>query len=271
MWNIPSVGQAEVQDYDEGQAVRYTAMDTGNFTFSITDYKASATYVTNKMKQDSFYMDRIISQFVPKQQRAIMAGIESAILALGPDAQTTADPNNINGAAHRLAGSGTNDTATLTDIAKVRYALRMASVPDKNLIGIVHPSVEVQLNALATGSLNYNPMWEGVISTGIGSGLQFRFNIFGFDIYTSTFLKENSASETISGNAVANGVNNVFFSAASDVLPFVGAIRQTPKVDSEYNKDLQRDEYVTTMRYGFKMFRPENFVALVTDKTALTA
>jgi len=26
--NIPSIGQAEVLDYDEGQAVRYTAMDT---------------------------------------------------------------------------------------------------------------------------------------------------------------------------------------------------------------------------------------------------
>ena len=27
--NIPSIGQAEVLDYDEGQAIRYTAMDTG--------------------------------------------------------------------------------------------------------------------------------------------------------------------------------------------------------------------------------------------------
>ena len=27
--NIPSIGQAEVYDYAEGQAMRYTAMDTG--------------------------------------------------------------------------------------------------------------------------------------------------------------------------------------------------------------------------------------------------
>jgi hypothetical protein len=52
--NIPSIGQAEVLDFDEGQAVRYTAMDTGNFTFSINKYKSSATYITEKMKQDSF-------------------------------------------------------------------------------------------------------------------------------------------------------------------------------------------------------------------------
>ena len=64
--NIPSIGQAEVLDYDEGQAVRYTAMDTGNFTFTINKYKSSATYITNKMKQDSFYMSRLVSSFVPK-------------------------------------------------------------------------------------------------------------------------------------------------------------------------------------------------------------
>ena len=63
----------------------------------------------------------------------------------------------------------------------------------------------------------------------------------------------------------AAGVNNLFFSAAPDVLPFVGSIRQSPKVDSEYNKDLQRDEYVTTMRYGMKLFRPENLVVILTD------
>ena len=57
-FNIPSIGQQEVYDYAEGQAIRYTAMDTGNFTFSITDYKASAQYITEKMKQDTFYPAR---------------------------------------------------------------------------------------------------------------------------------------------------------------------------------------------------------------------
>ena len=60
-------------------------------------------------------------------------------------------------------------------------------------------------------------------------------------------------------------MNNLFFSAASDVLPIVGAIRQAPKVDSSYNKDAQREEYVTTCRYAFKLYRPENMVVVVTD------
>ena len=49
------------------------------------------------------------------------------------------------------------------------------------------------------------------------------------------------------------------------VLPFVGAWRQMPQVDSEYNKDFQREEYVTTARYGVKLYRPENLVCVLTD------
>ena len=90
-------------------------------------------------------------------------------------------------------------------------------------------------------------------------------NIYGFDVYVSQFLRPNTGSETISSVTSTAGVNNLFFSAAQDALPIVGAIRQAPKVDSEFNKDLQREEYVTTARYGFKLYRPENMVCVVTD------
>jgi hypothetical protein len=45
----------------------------------------------------------------------------------------------------------------------------------------------------------------------------------------------------------------------------VGAWRQTPDVDEKYNQDFQRTEYVTTCRYGLKVFRPENLVVVLTD------
>src|SRR6478752_5028048 len=74
-WNIPSVGQAEVNDYAEGQALRYTALDTGNFTFSVTEYKSTATYIYRKFMQDTFYMSKLVSSFVPKQRRALMKAL----------------------------------------------------------------------------------------------------------------------------------------------------------------------------------------------------
>ena len=264
--NIPSIGQAEVYDYAEGQAIRYTAMDTGNFTFSITDYKASATAITNKMKQDSYVMSQLVSSFVPKQNRAIMKSMEAAILALGPGAQTLNSDNQINGAKHRFIGSGTNETMSVNDFARALYALQKANVPATNLVAIVDPSVEYAINTITNiSNVSNNPQWDGIISSGISSGMRFIKNIYGFDVYTSQNLKSNSASETINSVTSTVGVNNLFFSAAPDVVPFIGAIRQAPTVDSSYNKDRQQDEYVTTCRYGFKLYRPENMVVVVTD------
>ncbi len=57
--NIPSIGLAEVHDYAEGQPIQYTAMDTGNFTFTVQKYKSSGTYIYDKFKHDSFYVSQL--------------------------------------------------------------------------------------------------------------------------------------------------------------------------------------------------------------------
>ncbi len=265
-WNIPSIGQAEVLDYEENMPIRYTAMDTGNFTFTVTEYKQSGTYITNKMKQDSYYVDRLVSSFIPKQSRALAKALEVDILAVGPAGQTSANTNSINGAYHRFVGSGTSETIAPEDFAKAKYSLKRANVPLVNLVAIVDPSVGFKLETMPNiVNISNNPMWEGVITTGLLTGTTFLKNVYGFDVYVSENLKVNTASETIDSVTAAAGVNNLFFSAAQDVLPFVGNIRQSPKVDSEYNKDMQREEYVTTCRYGVKLFRPENLVVVVTD------
>ena len=264
--NIPSIGQMEAQDYEEDQAVQYTAMDTGNFQFTITEYKQSGTYVTNKMKQDSYVMAQVEAQFVPKMNRAIMTHVETDVLAVGPDNQTASDFNLINSARHRFIGGGTNEVITVKDFEFARYALKKANVPLTNLVAIVDPSVEVTLATLANlVNVSNNPKWEGIIRDGMSTGMQFKMNIFGWDVYISNYLKVNSASETIGSATVSAGVNNLFFSAAPDVLPFVGSVRQPIRVDSKYNQDKQRDEYVTTMRYGLGLYRPENLVVILTD------
>lgn len=264
--NIPSIGQMEAQDYSEGEAVRYTAMDTGNFQFTIDKYLASATYVTSKMLQDSYYMNQVKAQFVPKQRRAIAAIMEADIMAIGPNNQDSADSNTINGAKHRFIGSGTNERITVEDFMKAKYALQKANVPLTQLIAIVDPSVEYELSTLPNFvNMSNNVMWEGVVASGLTTGLRFTKNIFGWDVYVSQFLKVNSSSEAIDGVTAAAGVNNLFFSAAPEAKPFIGSVRQAPKTESEYNKDLQREEYVTTCRYGLELYRPESLVCVVTD------
>ena len=264
--NIPSIGQALVQNYVEDQSVKYSAMDTGNFTLTINEYISSATYITDKQKQDSFYVNELVASFVPKQARAIMSHFETAVMALSAQ-QTTSNANTINGADHRYVGTGTNETLSLSDFAKARYALQKANVPMTDLVAIVDPSVEFALASIPNlSNMSSNPRWEGVVADGISTGMKFIKNVHGFDVYTSNFLA--TANETITSNGArttAAGKANMFFSAAQDVLPFIGAWRQPIKVESERNKDYQRDEYVTTARYGVKLYRPENLVVVLTD------
>lgn len=282
---IPSIGNLESNDYQEDQAIKYTSLDTGEFNFTINNYVSSGTYITNKAKQDLFYANELISQFVPKELRAIQERLEQDIFKEGQPKtgnpagyQVAGNANLINGAAHRRVGSGTlnsKQVLSVSDFASARYALKKANVPDENLIAIVDPSTEFVLNTL-TNLVNFsnNPRWEGIVESGIGKNMSFVKNIFGFDVYVSNRLPlsgqgQSGTSETIGGVASGAGaVTNLFFSTSSDVLPFVGAWRQQPKVDGEYNKDFQREEYVTTARYGIKIFRPENLVTVLSDPSA---
>lgn len=280
--NIPSIGQMEANDYVEDQAVQYSALDTGNFQFSITEYVSSATYITNKAKQDGFYMSQLEAMFVPKEARAIAERVEVDVLRQGQPGtaggQTVGNQNLINGAAHRMVGStviNTKQTLGIADFARALYVLKKANVPQTNLIAIVDPSVEFYLNTLTNlVNVSNNPKWEGVITEGVGSSMRFVVNIYGFDVYTSNYLplsgaNQSGASETINGVASGtNAVANIFFSAAPDVTPWIGAWRQMPNVDGEYNKDRQREEFVTTARYGLKLYRPENFVVILSDPSA---
>lgn len=262
-FTVPSIGQAVVRNYNEGSSIQYDALATGEFQFSISEYLSSATYITNKAKQDGFYMNQLVAEFVPSQARAINEHVERSILNLQSQ-QTASNKNLINGAAHRFVASGTNETMALADFAKALYALKKANVPDVNLIAIVDPSVEYAINTLSNiVSVSNNPRWEGVIESSMASGMRFLKNIYGFDVYTSNYLAD--ANETIDGKTTAAGKANLFFSAAPGVLPFIGAWRQMPTVESEYNKDEQREEYVTTARYGVKLYRPENLVVVLSD------
>jgi hypothetical protein len=115
-----------------------------------------------------------------------------------------------------------------------------------------------------------NPTWEGIVRNGMSTGMRFLFSVFGFDVYTSENLP-NGITETVSGVTVTtNGIVNQFFSSAANVNPFVGVVRMAPKVDSEWNKDLRREEYVTVCRYGLKLFRAENNVIVLSDASQIS-
>lgn len=280
-FNIPSIGELPVRNYVENGAIVYDNLDTGNFTFAITEYVSSATYITKKARQDAFYAAMLEASFTPKQARAILEKLETDILALGAGGanggQTANSTNSINNEAHRWIGATTvssRQAIAITDFARALHSLKKANMPDTNLVAFVDPSVEFTLNTLTNlTNVSNNPMWEGVITSGLASGRRFVKNIYGFDVYTSNYLPTGQ-NETINAGVsrtTVNGVANIFFSAADkDLLPFMGAWRQMPEVDTDYNKDFQREEYVTTARYGLKVYRPENLIVVLTDTDVIS-
>jgi hypothetical protein len=270
-FTIPSIGQAQVNDYTEDSEITFRPMDTGEFQFTISEYLSSGTYITEKAMQDAFYANQLVASFVPEQNRAIMAHFEATTLA-APEVGISANSNNsIDGVEHRWAGGAGSGRIQLQDFALARYVLKKKNVPDTNLVAIVDPSVEYDLNVLSNlVNVSNNPRWEGIVSDGIATGMKFVKNIYGFDVYVSNYLKTvtDSALPT-AANANINfssttGKANLFFSAASNVTPLVGAWRQPPKVDYEWQPTRQRHAYMTTARYGVKLYRPENMVTIVT-------
>ena len=240
-FTIPSIGESTVRDYTEDTDITYDSLDKGEFQMTITEYVSSAHYITKKARQDLYYASQLEAAFVPSQARAIAEKLETDILDLAgagaSGGQTVDDDNDINGAEHRWVAQGTNEVMTVQDFAKALFALKKANVPSSNLVAIVDPSVEYELNTLTNiVNVSNNPRWEGLITSGIASGMRFA------------------------------GKCNIFFSAADkSLIPFMGAFRQMPEVDGEYNKDRQREEYVTTARYGLKVYRPENLVVVLSD------
>jgi hypothetical protein len=263
-FKIPSIGQAYVDDYAEDEAVKYRPLDTGQFTFQITEYLSSGTYVTKKAEQDMFYMNELVSRFVPEQERAIMEHVEEAILGLQSQ-QTAANTNTINGGKHRYVATGSSNVISVADFARANLSLNLANVSANNRVAIVDPSVAYTIEtATQLVGINNNPMFEGIVSTGIATGMRFVRNVYGFDVYTSQRLATIS-SETLETVNCAGFKANLLFSADAAVTPFIGAWRQMPEVDTEYNKDFQRTEFVTTARYGVKLYRPENLITVLSN------
>jgi len=271
-FHIPSIGQAQVDNYSEDSAVTYRPLDTGEFTFSVDKYLSSATYMTKKAEQDTFYANELMSRFVPEQERSIMEHFESTTMSAAESGVAANSQEAIDSVYHRMSG-GNSGKIELADFAYARYALKKANVPDQMMVAVVDPSVEFTINTLTNiVGVSNNPMFEGLVRDGIATGMRFVANVYGFDVYCSNYcatvtdsaLPERDGSTTNNFSST-NGKANLFFSAAPTVNPFVGAWRQMPQVDYDYNKDFQRHEFVTTARYGVKLYRPENMVVVATN------
>lgn len=259
---IPTLGETILRDYAEDSAVKYDAVDTGQVSLTITEYVSAGSYITNKLKQDAYKAASLEASIAPNHLRKIKEKWETDLLAAASAAQTASNPNTFNGFDHRWVADTavTAGVISVEDFIYMRLAFDKANVPEGGRIAIVDPISEAAVNKL-TGDQGFinNPMYEGMVTTGFAKDHHFLRHIMGWDIWVSNRLTRIAAAETITGGpgsganvAAAGFIANVFMSIADDQSkPIMGAMRQSPKTEGEYNKDFQRDEYVTTARWGF--------------------
>jgi hypothetical protein len=275
--NIKTMGDAQIQEVEEDAPIKYSPIETGEVELRISEYIGDGWYVTDKMRQDGSQIEALLAQRGKEATRAIQERYETQALATLNAGQTDADANTVNGFAHRVTGSGTSNTMALADLIALRLAFNKAQVPYGGRIGIVDPVVEATLNtafnvvsAAGTndGNLGASSATQGIFENGFDRDHTFVTSLYGFMIMTSNRLPTGSFSDGTT--AESDAVANIFMCVADDnCKPLMSAWRQAPRVEGERNKDLQRDEYVQTARFGFGIQRKDTLAVLITSATAV--
>ena len=268
--NIKTIGDAQIQEVSSETPLTYNAIDTGNVTLTITDYIGDAWSVTDDLREDGAQIESLMAERAAKATQAINDYFETRFLATCNAAQTASDVNAINGFAHRKAASGTNDTIVENDLIDLALAFDEANVPVQGRIGIVSPSVRATFQKLVVlnGQVDMNPTNQALMEQGFDRNHQFVLSIHGWNLWVSNKLAD-IASETIDGNTVTNGKANIFMCVADDqTKPVMVAWRRMPKVEGERNISLQRDEFLTTARFGMGAQRVDTLGVIVASASA---
>lgn len=264
--NIPVIGTVTIQDGAENEAFTYNPIDTGRVQLQINKYKGDAWFVTDEMREDGYNVDALMAARSTESTRAIQENFETDFLAVCNSAQTDANPNTINGFAHRIASAETNDVFSLSHLISMRLAFDKANAPTNGRVFIADPVVEATLNGLVNITTDVTPFAENILRNGMSSGMRFVGSLYGFDIILSNRLAKGNFGDGT--ESVTGAVANVAMCVADDnCKPIMAAWRKMPRVEGERNKDLGRDEFVVRARWGIGAQRVDTLGIIITSAT----
>jgi hypothetical protein len=269
--HIKTIGDAQIQYVEEERPITYTPIESGEVLMHITEYVGDGWYITDKMREDGSQIEALQAARAKKATRAIQEYFETKAFDTLNAAQTAADTNAINGFARRAVASGANATVDIQDLIKMKLAFDKGEVPVGGRIAIVDPVFGATLDSKfnLTYNVNQNPMFSALLAQGWDRDHKYYGEIMGWHIVSSNRLPK-IASETIGGTSVTNGVANLFLNIADDqTKALMASWRRMPKVEGERNKDMRRDEFVTTARWGFGVQRVDTLGVLLTSATAI--
>lgn len=262
--HIKTVGTVTIQDGAEEVPFDYSPIESGEVQLTITDYVGDAWYVTDELREDGSQVEALMSARSSESTRAIQETFESRFLRKAQSAQVNANANLVNGFAHRIASTNTNNVIDLNHFIAMKLAFDKANVPMAGRVAIVDPVVGATLDKLVSIGRDVTPFAERILADGFAREHQFLMNLYGWNIITSNRLPTGSFGDGTA--SVGNGVANIFMSVADDnTKPVMAAWRRMPKVEGDRNKDLRRDEFVTSARWGFGTQRVDTLGVVITS------
>lgn len=262
--HIKTVGTVTIQDGAEEVPFDYTPIESGEVTLTITDYVGDAWYVTDELREDGAQVEALMSARSSESTRAIQEIFETRFLKKANTSQTNANANQVNGFAHRIASAETNNVISLNHFISMKLAFDKANVPMAGRVAIVDPVVAATLDKTVSLGRDVTPFAANILANGFDREHSFLMNLYGWNIITSNRLDTGTFSDGTT--SVTNGVANVFMSVADDnTKPVMAAWRRMPKVEGERNKDLRRDEFVTSARWGFGTQRVDTLGIVITS------
>lgn len=262
--HIKTIGTVTIQDGAEEVPFEYTPIESGEVTMSITDYVGDAWYVTDELREDGAQVEALMAGRSSESTRAIQETFESRFLSKAQSLQTNASANAVNGFAHRIASAASGNVMQLADIIKLKLGFDKANVPMAGRVLIVDPVTAATLDGLVSIGRDVTPFAERILQSGFARDHQFLMNLYGFDIITSNRLPKGTFSDGTT--SVSNAVANIAMCVADDnTKPVMAAWRRMPRVEGERNKDLRRDEFVTSARWGFGGQRVDTLGVYITS------
>lgn len=262
--HIKTVGTVTIQDGAEDIPFDYSPIESGEVTLTITDYVGDAWYVNDELREDGAQVEALMSARSSESTRAIQEIFETRFLAKANSSQVNANANLVNGFAHRIASAETNNVISLNHFISMKLAFDKANVPMAGRIAIVDPVCAATLDKTVSLARDVTPFGQQILQNGFDREHTFLMNLYGWNIITSNRLATGSFGDGTT--TVTSGVANVFMSVADDnTKPIMAAWRRMPKVEGERNKDLRRDEFVTSARWGFGTQRVDTLGVVITS------
>lgn len=266
--HIKTIGSVTLQESEEDQPLVYNPIETGEITFSITEYIGDAWRVSDDLREDGNQIEALMAQRAAESTRALQERFETDFLETAAGAYSGASsPATINGFAHFIASAETNNVFSLNHLIELRLAFDKANVPSVGRVFIVDPVVEATLNKSVSITNDVTAFAENILRNGLASGQRFINNWFGWDIMTSNRLYRGAANDGTT--SIADAVYNIGMCILDDQCkPVMGAWRRQPRVEGDRDFEKRADKFHTTTRYGFGLQRVDTLCAVATSPTA---